>query len=531
MTKKTLIYVICSVFLIEVFAEKTTIYLEHSETLSFDQERMPDCQILGGNVQFRHDNALMFCDSAFFHDKQNTIDAFGNIRIEQGDSIFVYGDKLHYEGNIKLAKLRHHVRMIKDGMTLYTDSLNYDRELNVGYYFNKGKIVDSTNVLTSINGHYYPNTNTAVFQKDVVLTNPDFILYSDTLKYNTATDIAYILGPSTILYDSTTIYSEYGWYDTKQEHSKLIDNSIIKDKEGRTLTADTIYYNRKNNIAKGYINVQLRDSVQKSMLVGDYGIYNEMTKMGSMTKKATFIDFSSADSLFLTGDTLFYASSDSVTSIRGYYNVQSWQKDFQLICDSMYYSTQDSIMRMFGTPIAWNENNQITGDSIYLLTKDNKVNKILVQGAAFMFMKSDSTEYNQVSGKQFTGYVKDEHLYKLFVDGNALSIYFVKEEADSTEEATSDSAEYIGINKAESSELTIYIGQDNKPERIVMTPASNGTMYTPDKRTNLELTRLKGFIDCASLRPKDKIDIYNKKDKHLLKQQSAAQPRYKRKER
>ena len=140
MTKKTLIYVICSVFLIEVFAEKTTIYLEHSETLSFDQERMPDCQILGGNVQFRHDNALMFCDSAFFHDKQNTIDAFGNIRIEQGDSIFVYGDKLHYEGNIKLAKLRHHVRMIKDGMTLYTDSLNYDRELNVGYYFNKGKI-------------------------------------------------------------------------------------------------------------------------------------------------------------------------------------------------------------------------------------------------------------------------------------------------------------------------------------------------------------------------------------------------------
>lgn len=531
MTKKIFIYIICSILFIAVFAEKTTIYLEHSNTLSFNQERMPNCQILGGNVRFRHDNALMFCDSAFFHDKQNRIDAFGNIRIEQGDSITVYGDRLQYEGNIKLAKLRNNVRMIKGDMTLYTDSLNYDRELNIGYYFNTGKIVDSTNVLTSINGHYYPNTNIAVFQKDVVLTNPEFILYSDTLKYNTVTNIAYILGPSTILYDSTTIYSEYGWYDTKHEHSQLIDNSIIKDKEGRTFTADTIYYDRKNNIAIGYINVQLRDSVQQSMLTGDYGIYNDMEKKANMTKKATFIDFSSSDSLFLSADTLFYLSSDSIKTIRGYYNVQSWQKDFQMISDSMYYSTQDSIMRIFGTPIAWNEDNQITGDSIYVLTKDNKVNEVLVEGSAFVFMKSDSSEYNQISGKKITGYVKDEHLYKLFVDGNALSIYFIKEEEDSTDETNSDNGEFVGINKAESSELTIYIDSDNKPERIIMTPASNGTMYTPDKKNNVEITRLKGFLDCSSLRPKDKNDIYNKKDKQILKVSTTSQQRHKRKER
>ncbi|MBQ5524060.1 MAG: hypothetical protein IIT93_00910, partial [Paludibacteraceae bacterium] len=217
-------------------AEKTMIYLEHSNTLNFDQDRLPDCQILIGDVQFRHDKALMYCDSAYFYSKSNTLNAYSNVRMVQGDSLFVYGDVLYYDGDTRLARLRNNVRMENGKATLYTDSLNYDRNAEVGYYFDHGKIVDSTNELTSVNGRYYPKTNNAIFQKKVVLTNKDLELNSDTLIYNTETHIARIVGPSRIYFDDAWIYSESGWYDTDKEDSELLEYSVIRDYEGHTLT-------------------------------------------------------------------------------------------------------------------------------------------------------------------------------------------------------------------------------------------------------------------------------------------------------
>ena len=258
------------------YAGKTLIYLEHSETLEFDEENYPDCQILNGNVVFRHDDALMYCDKAFFYNKTNNINAHGNIKMVQGDSLTVYADHLYYNGDTKIARLRNNVRMENKELTLYTDSLNYDRKSNVGYYFLGGKIVDSTNVLTSINGKYYPDQDIAVFQNNVVLNNKDFDLFSDTLKYETVGKVAYILGPSDIIQDSTRIYSEYGWYNTIKDNAKLIDNSHIRDLEGRRLSADTLFYNQRTGEAEGFKNVVLRDSAQALLLNGGYGIYNDL---------------------------------------------------------------------------------------------------------------------------------------------------------------------------------------------------------------------------------------------------------------
>jgi lipopolysaccharide assembly outer membrane protein LptD (OstA) len=174
-------------------SQKTMVYLENSETLSFDQERLPGVQLLKGDVCFRHDNAFLYCDSAYFYEEQNSFNAYGHVKIVQGDTLFVYGDVLYYDGNTKMARLRHNVKMENRRVTLTTDSLNYDRLNNVGYYFQGGKLQDELNVLTSVYGYYYPNTNDAVFNDAVVLTNPKFVLNSDTLNYNTKTEIASIL--------------------------------------------------------------------------------------------------------------------------------------------------------------------------------------------------------------------------------------------------------------------------------------------------------------------------------------------------
>lgn len=499
------------------FAGKTLIYLEHSETLDFDEEKYPNCQILNGNVVFRHDEALMYCDKAYFYNKSNNISAHGNIKMIQGDSLTVYADHLFYNGDTKMARLRHNVRMENKELTLYTDSLNYDRKANIGYYFLGGKIVDSTNVLTSTNGKYYPDLDIAVFQNNVVLNNKDFDLFSDTLKYQTVEKIAYILGPSDIVQDSTRIYSEYGWYNTIKDNAKLIDNSHIRDLEGRRLSADTLYYNQKTGDAEGFKNVALRDSSEALLLKGNYGIYNEKTNKGFMTKKATLIDFSDVDSMFVTSDTIFYdASEDENTNVKAYYNVQSWHIDFQSLCDSLYYNSKDSTIQMFGAPILWNENNQMTGEKIKIYTKNETVDKVEIVASAFIYSKEDTLAINQVSGKLITAFLNNGKLTKADVSGNALSVYFVEEDKDSTQ--VDAPTEYVGINRAESSELYLYFGEKNQIKRIVMTPSSNGVMYTPDKINQPNVTKLDNFADYEYMRPKDQYDIYNLKNKKALEE-------------
>ena len=510
-----LIFILASFML--SYAGKTLIYLEHSETLEFDEANYPDCQILNGNVVFRHDDALMYCDKAFFFNKSNNINAHGNIKMIQGDSLTVYADHLYYNGDTKIARLRNNVRLENKVLTLYTDSLNYDRKNNVGYYFLGGKIVDSTNVLTSTNGKYYPNHDIAVFQNNVVLNNKDFDLFSDTLKYETVGKVAYILGPSDIVQDSTRIYSEYGWYNTIKDNAKLINNSHIRDLEGRRLSADTLFYNQRTGEAEGFKNVALRDSTQAILSNGGYGIYNERTNKGFMVDRATIIDFSSADSMFITSDTIYYdASKEDNTHIKAYYNVQSWHVDFQSLCDSLFYNSKDSTAQMFGTPILWNENNQITGESIKMYTKNETINKVEIIGSAFIYSKEDTLAINQVSGKHITAYLADGKISKADVSGNALSIYFVEEDNESASEDTP--TEYVGINRAESSELHLYFGKKNQIKKIVMTPSSNGVMYTPDKINQPKVTKLDGFADYEYMRPKDQNDIYNYKNKKALEE-------------
>ena len=189
------------------------VFLEHSETLSFDEQRLPDVQILKGDVRFRHDSALMYCDSAYFFEKQNSLHAFGHVHLLQGDSIEGFGDVLYYNGNTKMARFRKRVKLIHNAATtLTTDSLNYDRARNIAYYFSGGMIEDSLNTLTSRWGQYTPDNNQAIFRNNVKLVNPNFVLTADTLCYNTESYQADLVGPTKIVYaKETTILSKNGW--------------------------------------------------------------------------------------------------------------------------------------------------------------------------------------------------------------------------------------------------------------------------------------------------------------------------------
>jgi len=476
----------------------TLVYLENSETMTFDKNMNPDIQVLKGNVRFRHDNALMFCDSAYFYNKANSLDAFGNVRIVQGDTLFIYGDMLYYDGNIKLARLRRNVRMVNRKTTLTTDSLNYDRMTNLAYYYTGGKIVDTENTLTSIWGQYSTTNNNALFKKSVHLVNKSFILDADSLRYNTKTHIANLISPSHIVYDKETdIYSKRGWYNTSTERMMLLDRSKVVHKDGKTLIGDTIFYDKKQKFGEGFTHVIMNDTVQKSTLFGNYSYYSEKTKLGMASDSALLMDWSSKDTMYVHADTLFKSKDSIYDVVRGYYHVRFYRNDIQGLCDSLTYSARDSILNMHGEPVVWSDENQLAGQFIQALTKNKKVYKINIQREAIAIQRQDSNYYNQLAGKEIIAHVDSGQLKKVNVNGNAETIYYPVDEKDST---------IVGLNKTQSSYVVMYL-KNKKADRIVMTSATTGIMYPLGQLSGGDLY-LKNFFWLDKQRPKNKKDLF-----------------------
>lgn len=476
--------------------KKTKVYLSHSNTLSFDKAVKPDAQILNGDVCFRHDSSYMYCDSAYFFEQTNSLEAFSNVRMEQGDTLFVYGDYLFYDGNTQVAYLRENVRMENGQVTLFTDSLNYERIPNIGYYFEGGLIVDSLNQLSSFYGQYSPETKLAVFNDSVQVENPDFTLYSDTLHYDTESKVATILGPSVIVSDSGTIHTSRGWYDTVNNTSLLLDQSQVESGE-KILIGDSIFYNRDTGMGEVYGNMSLIDTAQHVTLQGEYGYYNEQTGYAFATDSARFLEYSQGDTLFLHADTLQMVTVDSVyREIKAYYGVRFYRTDMQGVCDSMQFNTRDSVLYMYTEPVLWNEQYQLYGDTIAIYMNDSTIEYAHVIQFAFAAQHVDSSYYNQLKGNDLKAYFEGQAVHQIDVAGNAESIFYPLEK---------DGAK-VGMNETKSGFLTIWV-KDNKLDKLKIWPSPVGSM-TPIPDLKPDQKMLKDFYWFDYLRPKNRDDIY-----------------------
>lgn len=476
--------------------KKTKVYLIHSNTLSFDKAVKPDAQILNGDVCFRHDSSYMYCDSAYFFEQTNSLEAFSNVQMEQGDTLFVYGDYLFYDGNTQVAYLRENVRMENGQVTLFTDSLNYERIPNIGYYFEGGLIVDSLNQLSSFYGQYSPETKLAVFNDSVQVENPDFTLYSDTLHYDTESKVATILGPSVIVSDSGTIHTSRGWYDTVNNTSLLLDQSQVESGE-KILIGDSIFYNRDTGMGEVYGNMSLIDTGQHVTLQGEYGYYNEQTGYAFATDSARFLEYSQGDTLFLHADTLQMVTVDSVyREIKAYYGVRFYRIDMQGVCDSMQFNTRDSVLYMYTEPVLWNEQYQLYGDTIAIYMNDSTIEYAHVIQFAFAAQHVDSSYYNQLKGNDLKAYFEGQAVHQIDVAGNAESIFYPLEK---------DGAK-VGMNETKSGFLTIWV-KDNKLDKLKIWPSPVGSM-TPIPDLKPDQKMLKDFYWFDYLRPKNRDDIY-----------------------
>ena len=497
------IFLVC---FLALAAGQKLVYLEHSETLSFEEERLPDAQILRGDVRFRHEDMLMFCDSAYFFEKSNSLTAFSNVRLEQGDTLHGYGDVLYYDGNTRLARLRRDVKLIHRETVLTTDSMNYDRAADKAYYFTGGVIRDSLNSLESVWGEYCPTTNTALFSRQVHLTNPSFVIDTDTLEYNTKTHVADLPGASEIVYeDSTLIHSRKGWYNTETDDCMLLNRSIIVHNDSVSLTGDTIFYNKEAGYGRLSNHIEVCDSSMYVTLYGNFGEVWEKRRHGYVTDSALVEEWSGEDHTWLHADTLMFdelpcpdsTCADTVYRLlRARGHVRTWSAEYQSASDSMIYTTRDSTLTMYGSPVCWNGDNQASADLIKVYFKNGKMDYVYGKGSVLGSQPVMEERYNQITGAEMIAHVTDGDVKVVDVTGTTETAFYPKEQDGSL----------TGINKTQSEKVQIFL-EDMQIDHILFTTATSGTLY-PLEQIEKAATYLAGFFRSDDERPQSVKDLF-----------------------
>ncbi|MDE6692859.1 MAG: LPS export ABC transporter periplasmic protein LptC, partial [Muribaculaceae bacterium] len=348
------------------------VFLEHAGVMK--QMERDSFVIVTDNVEFTHGAMHMFCDSAHFYDDTQSLDAFGNIRMEQGDTLFIYGDELTFNGVEQKAYLygtsTRPVKMINRDVTLVTPTFIYDLKNEYGYYYEGGKLTDKGNVLTSVEGEYIPKTKEANFYDNVNLTSlsesDTLLIVSDTLFYNTETRVAELVSPSTIVNAQATITTDNGTYDTNTSVANLYNRSKVMASTGTTLEGDTLFYDRNVGYGEAYGNMEIVDTAHCVILTGDYGYYNELTDSAFATGRALAREYSQGDTLYMHGRYLYsftvtdttHFEADTIVGTEAYMKVDTthvmvahprvrfYRSDMQGLCDSLRFEERDSTLWM-----------------------------------------------------------------------------------------------------------------------------------------------------------------------------------------
>ena len=495
------------------------IFLEHADFLN--KIESDSFLVLTGNVKFSRGPMLMFCDSAHYFPETESMDAFGNVHMEQGDTLFVYADEQNYRGPEQVAFLYGQpVRMINKDVTLRTDEFVYDLGREFGYYTVGGQLTDLQNKLTSIEGEYVPSTKEANFYTRVHLTsiseNDTLDIFTDTLYYNTDSHLAELYSQSRIINGQATIYTHSGTYNTNDGKATLYDRSLVVTSRGSTLQGDTLFYDREAGFGEAFGHMVLTDSVRQSQLTGEYGFYNELTDSAFVTGRACAMEYSRGDTLYMHGRYIYAFTrpdttrfeADTVSGTEAYERVDTthiivchprvrfYRSDMQGICDSLRFQQKDSTLYMFRHPVVWSDDRQIFGNRILLHLNDSTIDRADLPDQGFTAQHVEEDFFNQLSGKEMIAYFDGSEMRRLDVNGNVEAIMLPMEN-DST---------YNKIINVESSFLTADF-KDQNLERMKMWPETSGTV-TPLYLAKKSLFRLPKFRWYTGLRPLSPDDIF-----------------------
>lgn len=480
------------------------VYLVHADELRYDiYSAVPDAQILKGKVHFTHAGAQLWCDSAYFYQEANSVEAFGHVHFKQGDTLSLTCEYADYIGADQMMHARRDVVLKHRTQTLYTDSLDYDRLYDNAYFFEGGKLVDGKDRLVSDWGEYNTATRKAAFFYGVKMHSADNIINTDSLYYDTRTRIAHVTGPSTIHTKGTVIHTTDAYTNSRTNRSQLFGRSTVVDGE-KTITGDSLYHDSSNGNNEGFGNVVFVDKKNKNELRCGRLFYNDTVGYGYATKRALMLDYSQKDTLYMHADSMklytFNIKTDSVyRKVHAFRHVRAFRNDVQAVCDSLVFNSADSCMTMYRDPIAWNLGRQLLGEEIRVYMNDSTVRKAEIIGQALSVEKVDEqNHFNQVSSKRMDAYFIDGAVRRADATGNVKSVYYNADSRDST---------LTELNYLETDTLRMYVSAERKLQKM-WASKSIGTMY-PITQIPPERYKLPEFAWFDYIRPLDKNDVFN----------------------
>lgn len=480
--------------------ERKTIEILNSGYAESVEGHGTNAQRLVDDVYIRHEDVLMWCDTAYTYSgvNSNKVDAVGNVHIKQGDTLHLYANYVFYNGDIGFARAWDNVKLENKTTLLYSDTLDYDMDNNISYYDDYGKIIDSTTTITSKIGKYFLNEDMIFFYDEVEAINEDVTLKSDTVNYNTVTGKLDVEGPTTIQDSVNILYTEDGWYNSNTGEAELLTNPVIYA-ETQQLEADYIKYFKETGIGHAVGNVRMEDEDNKSIVTGHLANYNEATGKAVVSDSAVYMSYTETDTLWLHADTLQTVPDtlENERIITAYHGVRFYKTDIQGLCDSLVYYTMDSVIQLHQKPIIWSDIHQLSAEKIEMKQIANGPDELHLTKNSFIISEQDSNQFDQIKGKQMIGYIVNQELNKINVNGNGQTLYYAREEEG-----------IIGLNNAESSKIEIRF-KEGKIHQIVFIKSPLGELK-PILELKAEDKKLKGFAWRIDERPISKDDIFEK---------------------
>ncbi|MBV9963872.1 MAG: hypothetical protein JO072_16635 [Parafilimonas sp.] len=511
-------------------SSKKKIIILNAERLNYQKIDSAEFQSAAGKVVIKQETTLFYGDSVVLNKTKNFLEAFGHVHINDNDSVNTYSDYLRYTGNDKKAYLKGNVKLTDGKGTLTTPDLDYDLNTHIGIYTKTGKVVSDKTVLTSTEGYYYGETKDVYFKKNVVLVNPDYTVTTDTLLFNTYTNVATFVVPTKIVSrDKRKIFTSDGYYDLANKKAYFGKRPHIEDST-TILDADQVASNDSTKESEANGNVIYKDTAQGVTIFSNNLKSNGNQSSFLATQKPVMVIKQNNDSVFIAADTFFSArlsnlrkyrvvpaildslpAKDSIVIgdsakakqdsakdrfVEAYYHVKIFSDSLQAVGDSLFYSSEDSAFRLFKDPVVWSQESQISGDTIYLFTLNRKPKRMYAFENAISVQKVGPDYYNQVKGRTINGYFVNGDIDSVRAKGNAESIYYAQD----------DSSRFVGVNQATADVIDMYFA-NRQAERVVFRSNLVGTSY-PMRQIDTSTMRLRNFKWLDDRRPKTKYDLF-----------------------
>ncbi len=482
-------------------------------------------ETIAGNVILKEDGTTFYCDSATINQKTNMVEAFGNIHINDNDSIHTYSQYLKYNSQTKIANMKKDVKMTDKKTVLTTNDFEYNLSSGIGKYFSGGKVVNGKTTLTSTNGVYYADTKDVYFKNNVHLIDPKYDIRDDSLMYNTQSQVATFISETFIKSkNGGDIYTKQGTYDLKNGKAFFGKRSIIKDST-RTYISDNSAYDEKEGIAQLEGNAIIRDSVNGYTILGNQIFLNKNNNSFLATRKPVLIFRGDGnDSTYIAADTLFsgvekreitknkdtlvidtlkkttviHNSTDTtVRYFMAFHQVRIFNDSMQAVCDSLLYEDKDSTFKLFKNPVLFSHESQISGDTMYLFTKNKKPTRLYVFDKGIIINKTHEDMYNQIGGRTLNGYFVKGTIDYMRVKGQPAESIFYPQDNDSA---------YTGMNRAKADVIDIFF-RNKELYKVKFSNDVDGTMY-PMRKIPEDVKHLKNFIWLEKRRPKNKLELF-----------------------